>query len=83
MPLRDVRPSQRITITNEIELERARLQCLRLPDEPLTHGRRSSGLVAEMRARFARDDFVGALATAERLVATCDDDAEARACADG
>jgi hypothetical protein len=57
-----VDPSQRITITNEVELEDARLHCVTPSDEDSSAPTNGSQLAGEMRVRFARKDFSGALA---------------------
>jgi hypothetical protein len=64
-----------VTVTNEVELERARLQCLRAPDD-------LPPLVEEMHLRLAHDDFAGALAIAETILGNGDVDPEVQACAD-
>jgi hypothetical protein len=76
-----VPPSERITVTNEVALEQARLQSVAPPDElPLEPGDLWL-LNDEMHARLLHRDLTGALAVAERIL-TRWDDADARECAD-
>jgi hypothetical protein len=74
-------PDDRITVTNEVELEEARRRSVPPPEEFPSELRSLSLLSDEMHIRFVHKDLVGALAVAERILARCDD-AEARACAD-
>jgi hypothetical protein len=66
--------SQRITVTNEVELERARLQCVPAPDD-------TPPLVREMHFRLAHDDFAGALAVAEAILGNGHADPDVQGCA--
>jgi hypothetical protein len=79
--LQGVPPSERITVTNEVELEQARLRSVPPPDEFPSEPGSLLRLNDEMHVRFVHRDLTGALAVAERILAKCDDD-EARACAD-
>ncbi len=74
-------PAERTTLTNEVELERARQRCLASPDESTSAPANLSRLADEMRGRCARADLSGALATAEIILGQSPDDAEAKACA--
>jgi hypothetical protein len=76
------RSLERITLTNEVELECARLQCERPPDEAAPTRLDAPDLVPEMRLRFARADFSGALVIAETILSSGDGDDEAKSCAD-
>jgi hypothetical protein len=77
------RTSDRVTLTNEAELERARLECLRTPDDSAPAQTNLPPLVCEMQQRLAQDDFAGALATAEAILGSGGDvDPEVQACAD-
>jgi hypothetical protein len=80
-PHPEVHHSERITLTNETELERARLQCLATPDDSDAEDDVLSQLASEMRVRFARKDFTGSLELAESITAVREDDVEAKACA--
>lgn len=74
--------SQRITITNEVELEHARLQCVTPSDEGSSAPTIGSQLAGEMRVRFARKDFSGALAVAETILAGNEGNPEVQVCAE-
>jgi hypothetical protein len=74
--------SQRITITNEVELEHARLQCVTPADEGPSAPTVGSQLAGEMRVRFARKDFAGALAVAETILASHGGNPEVQGCAE-
>jgi hypothetical protein len=75
------RMSQRITLTNEVELERARLQCLRAPDDTASAPANLPPLVREMHFRLAHDDFAGALAVAEAILGNGHADPDVQGCA--
>ena len=77
----EVPPSERITITNEVELEAARLLSVAPPDEFPPKPGTLSLLDDEVHVGFECRDLTGALAVAERILLKCAD-AEARACAD-
>jgi hypothetical protein len=76
------RTSQRITLTNEVELEHARLQCLRAPDDTASVPANLPPLVRQMHLRLAQDDFAGALAIAEAILGNGHVDPDLQACAD-